>query len=75
MAGPGQTEGPRREGNDMAENFFDFGYAMTTHKAQGSGFQHAIVYVDRPVQPESEDWRRWMYTAVTRAAERLTVIL
>ena len=54
---------------------FDFGYAMTVHKAQGSGFKHAIVYVDRPVQPGNEEWRRWMYTAVTRAAERLTVIV
>jgi exodeoxyribonuclease V len=55
--------------------FFDFGYAMTVHKAQGSGFQHAIVYVDRPVKSESDDWRRWAYTAITRASERLTVIL
>jgi len=55
--------------------FFDFGYAMTVHKAQGSGFQHAIVYVDRPVKPESDDWRKWMYTAATRGVERLTVIL
>lgn len=57
-----------------AGRLFDFGYAMTTHKAQGSGFKHAIVYVDRPVKPESEDWRRWMYTSVTRATERLTII-
>ena len=54
---------------------FDFGYALTVHKAQGSAFAHAIVYVDRPVKPESEDWRRWMYTAITRGAERLTIIL
>jgi exodeoxyribonuclease V len=55
--------------------FFDFGYALTVHKSQGSGFQHAIVYVDRPVQPASDDWRRWAYTAVSRASERLTIIL
>ena len=54
---------------------FDFGYALTVHKAQGSAFAHAIVYVDRPVKPDSEDWRRWAYTAITRGAERLTIIL
>lgn len=55
--------------------YFDFGYAMTTHKAQGSSFAHAIVYLDRPVKPESDDFRRWLYTSITRAAERLTIIL
>jgi exodeoxyribonuclease V len=58
-----------------AGRLFDFGYAMTVHKSQGSGFKHAIVYVDRPVQPSNDDWRRWAYTAVTRASERLTIIL
>jgi exodeoxyribonuclease-5 len=54
---------------------FDFGYALTTHKSQGSQFEHAIFYVDRPVRPDEEDWRRFAYTAVTRASERLTVLL
>jgi exodeoxyribonuclease-5 len=53
---------------------YDFGYAMTVHKSQGSQFQHAIFYVDRPVKPDDEDWRRFAYTAVTRASERLTII-
>lgn len=43
--------------------------------SQGSQFSHAIVYLDRPVKPEDEDWRRWAYTAVTRASDRLTVLL
>jgi exodeoxyribonuclease-5 len=58
-----------------AGEFYDFGYALTVHRSQGSAFKHAIVYVDRKPDPDSEDWRRWIYTAVTRASERLTIIL
>jgi exodeoxyribonuclease-5 len=54
---------------------FDFGYALTVHKSQGSQFEHVIFHVDRPVRPDDEDWRRFAYTAVTRASERLTVLL
>jgi intein/homing endonuclease len=43
--------------------------------SQGSQFEHAIFYVDRPVKPDDEDWRRFAYTAITRASERLTVCL
>ncbi len=52
--------------------FFDFGYALTVHKSQGSQFAHAIVMLD---MPESySDFARWGYTAVTRGQERLTVL-
>jgi len=53
---------------------FDFGAAMTVHKSQGSQFSHCIFYVDHPVRPWDEGWRRLAYTAVTRAETRLTVI-
>lgn len=55
-----------------AGNLADFGYALTVHKSQGSSFKHAIVYMD--MGREKDDWRRWAYTAVTRAAEKLTVL-
>ena len=55
-----------------AGDFFDFGYALTVHKSQGSQFAHAIVMFD---MPESySDFARWGYTAVTRGQERLTVL-
>ena len=62
--------------NSMSEagSLFDFGYAMTTHKAQGSSFEHAIIYLDRAEKPWDEEWRRWAYTSITRASERLTVL-
>jgi exodeoxyribonuclease V len=57
-----------------AGGLFDFGYALTTHKSQGSSFEHALLFCDRPEDPKSEDSRRFYYTAVTRAARKLTVI-
>lgn len=53
---------------------FDFGYAMTCHKAQGSQFSRVAVWIDRRPEPDNIDYRRWLYTAVTRASERLLVI-
>lgn len=53
---------------------FDFGYAMTAHKSQGSQFSHVAVWIDRRVEPDSADYRRWLYTSATRATERLLVI-
>jgi len=49
---------------------FDFGYALTAHKAQGSEWPHVAVYDEVPTR--FEDWARWKYTAATRAATRLT---
>ena len=57
-----------------AGGLYDFGYAMTVHKMQGSGVPHVILYLDRP-QDGSEDSRKFFYTAVTRASERLTVLV
>ena len=51
---------------------FDFGYALTAHKAQGSQWEDVIVYDQSAAFRENA--ARWLYTAITRAAERLTVI-
>lgn len=51
---------------------FDYGYAMTVHKAQGSQWDNVLLF--------DESWcfradrHRWLYTGITRAAERLTVV-
>ena len=52
---------------------FDYGYALTTHKAQGSQWEQVIVYDESGVF--RDDWRRWLYTALTRASDRLTLVL
>jgi exodeoxyribonuclease V len=58
-----------------AGDFYDFGYALTVHKSQGSSFSNAIFYADRPENPGDDDYRRFVYTAVTRASERLTMLM
>lgn len=51
---------------------FDFGYALTCHKAQGSQWKSVCIF------DESfcfrKDSQRWLYTAITRAAEKVTVV-
>ena len=55
-------------------DLFDFGYALTVHKAQGSQAARVIVFEERFKQMTDEDWRRWLYTAITRASEELILI-
>ncbi|HSX02646.1 MAG TPA: AAA family ATPase [Candidatus Saccharimonadia bacterium] len=55
-------------------DLWDFGYAVTVHKAQGSQAQRVLLFEERFARSSDEDWRRWLYTAVTRAQEELTVI-
>jgi exodeoxyribonuclease-5 len=55
---------------DTAE--FDWGYALTVHKAQGSQWD-SVLLMDES-SSFSKDRRRWLYTGITRAARKLTVI-
>jgi exodeoxyribonuclease V len=54
-------------------DLFDFGYALTVHKAQGSQSLKVVLFEERFKQQDEEMWRRWLYTAVTRAEEQLTI--
>ncbi|MFO7869668.1 MAG: AAA family ATPase [Bacteroidales bacterium] len=52
-----------------------FAYAITCHKAQGGQWKH--VYIDHGYMPEdtiSIDFLRWLYTACTRATEKLFLV-
>jgi len=53
---------------------FDFGYALTVHKAQGSQARTVVLFEERFQKSDDEQWRRWLYTAVTRARENLYII-
>lgn len=53
-------------------DYFDFGYSLTVHKAQGSEADHVVVFLERLWSGEM--WRRWLYTAVTRARETLVIV-
>lgn len=58
----------------MAGDLFDFGYALTVHKAQGSQAKRVILFEERFSKMDDDQWRRWLYTAVTRAEEELYII-
>ena len=52
-----------------------FAYAVTCHKAQGG--QWSAVFVDRCLfgdEPMTRDMLRWLYTAITRATERVYLV-
>lgn len=51
-----------------------FSYAVTCHKAQGG--QWKTVFVEQPylANDMNKDYLRWLYTAVTRAQEKLFLI-
>jgi exodeoxyribonuclease-5 len=54
-------------------DLFDFGYALTVHKSQGSQAKKVILFEERNKHQSDDDFRRWLYTAVTRAEEKLII--
>jgi exodeoxyribonuclease V len=52
---------------------FTFGWAITCHKSQGSQWDNVLVFDESGAF--RDDREKWLYTAITRAAEKLTVIL
>jgi ATP-dependent exoDNAse (exonuclease V) alpha subunit len=51
-----------------------FSYAITCHKSQGG--QWNTVFIEQPYLPEGidRDYIRWLYTAITRAKDKLYLI-
>ncbi|EGV42050.1 DUF2075 domain-containing protein [Bizionia argentinensis JUB59] len=51
-----------------------FSYAITCHKSQGG--QWSTVFVEQPYLPDgiNLDYLRWLYTAITRAKDKLYLI-
>jgi exodeoxyribonuclease V len=64
-----QLDWPARKRYDE----FDFGYVLTVHKAQGSQWDDVVLFDESGAFSENRD--RWLYTGVTRAAKRLTVVV
>jgi exodeoxyribonuclease-5 len=57
----------RRESDE-----FDFGYALTVHKAQGSQWDNVMLFDESFAFREHR--ARWLYTGLTRAAKKLTIV-
>lgn len=51
---------------------FDYGYVVTAHKSQGSEWPHVVIADDKMRISDRSQRKKWLYTAITRAAERLT---
>lgn len=51
-----------------------FAYAVTCHKSQGGQWDN--VFIEQPYLPDgiSKDYMRWLYTALTRAKEKVYLI-
>ena len=52
---------------------FTYGYAITCHKAQGSQWPNVMVF-EESFPFAKEEHSRWLYTAVTRAEDKLIVV-
>jgi exodeoxyribonuclease-5 len=55
-------------------NQFDYAYAITCHKSQGSEYDKVIVLEEYLKGDSKEEHARWLYTAATRAAKKLIIV-
>ena len=53
---------------------FDYAYAVTVHKAQGSEYKKVVLF-NEYLGRDKEQWQRWLYTGITRASEKLVIAL
>lgn len=65
-----RLEGKREWQKDV--ECFDYGYAITVHKAQGSQWDNVLIFDES--HAFREDAAKHLYTALTRAAQRVTVV-
>lgn len=52
-----------------------FAYAVTCHKAQGGQWKHVFIDPSNiPIEEQDNNYFRWLYTAVTRATEKVYLL-
>lgn len=74
------TDGQQTINGDNWKNFkglqkpslFDYGYCITCHKGQGSEWDKVLVFNE---YMKDTDWKRWAYTACTRAKKKLIIVV
>ena len=52
---------------------FNYGYAITVHRAQGSEWDKVLVLEER-FPFDAEEHTKWLYTAVTRSVSKLVLV-
>lgn len=63
-----------KESNQEEPLFFDYGYTLSVHKAQGSEWERVLLVDERNGYMTDEDYTRWLYTGVTRARDKLLIL-
>lgn len=53
---------------------FEFGYCITCHLSQGSQADNVLVYDDLIGNTMSDYYKKWLYTAITRAKKGITIV-
>ena len=53
---------------------FEHGYVITCHLAQGSQYDSVLIY-NEYMRRSAEDYSKWLYTAITRAVNRLVIAI
>lgn len=53
---------------------FEFGYCITCHLAQGSQANDVLIYDDMIGSTMSDYYKKWLYTAITRAKVKVTLV-
>lgn len=62
-----------QDAKDRAYEDFDYGYAITCHKSQGSEWDNVLVYHEG-FGRGAEEKKQWLYTAVTRASKSCKIV-
>ena len=57
----------------VLDDEFDYGYVLTVHKSQGSQWDDVVLFDESFAFQDSR--ARWLYTGITRAAKRLSVVV
>jgi ATP-dependent exoDNAse (exonuclease V) alpha subunit len=52
---------------------FDYGFSVTTHKFQGSQADKVLCFVEK--MGDKEQYYRWLYTSVTRAVDKVVLVV
>ena len=53
---------------------FTYGYALTVHKSQGSQWSNVLIIDESGSFRDPSTRQKWLYTAITRAQDKVTVV-
>jgi exodeoxyribonuclease-5 len=73
-APPGDPEDERREEYMFMYDKFEYSYAISTHKSQGSAWNN-VLFLYEDFMNTDEGNKKLLYTGITMAIEQLTVVM